>query len=94
MKARSAGECHSLEQLPNIGPALSSDLRLIGIQSPSDLAGRDAFQLYRSLCQAKGKRQDPCVLDTFIAAVDFMEGATPAPWWTYTKARKAQHGEV
>ena len=28
-KAASAAECRSLEQLPNIGPALAADLRLI-----------------------------------------------------------------
>ena len=30
-KAASAAECETLEQLPNIGPALAADLRLIGI---------------------------------------------------------------
>jgi hypothetical protein len=29
------------------------------------------------------------VLDTFIAAVRFMEGAPPHPWWHYTAERKA-----
>jgi len=94
MKARSASECAALEELPNIGPTLARDLRLIGIDRPEALKDKDALQLYRDLCAVKGKRQDPCVLDTFIAAVDFMQGADPAPWWTYTKARKAQHGEV
>lgn len=37
--------------------------------------------------------QDPCVLDTFIAAVDFMHGAPARPWWYYTKERKAQMGK-
>jgi len=49
--------------------------------------------LYRALCRATGKRQDPCVLDTLLAVVDFMSGAAPRPWWTYTPQRKAScHG--
>ena len=93
-KARCAAECEQLEQLPNIGPAIAADLRLVGVLHPTELAAHDAFQLYRQLCTATGKRQDPCVLDTFIAAVDFMRGAEPRPWWHYTAARKAQYGVV
>ncbi len=93
-KAKSAAECMRLEQLPNIGPALASDLRLIGIRTPADLGEEDALALYRRLCQAKGQRQDPCVLDTFMAATDFMRGAAAAPWWTYTAERKATFGAV
>lgn len=94
LKARHAGECEQLEQLPNIGPALAADLRRLGVQHPHELAGRDAFALYQALCAQTGKRQDPCVLDTFIAAVDFMRGAEPRPWWTYTAERKATHGAL
>jgi hypothetical protein len=93
-KAASAEHCHSLEQLPNIGPALAADLRLIGIQHPAQLRGRDAFVLYQSLCAATGRRQDPCVLDTFMAATDFMRGAAPSPWWHYTAQRKLLYGPV
>jgi hypothetical protein len=93
-KAASAAECAVLEQLPNIGPSLAADLRAIGIVRPSDLRGQDAFALYRKLCTVTGQRQDPCVLDTFMAAVDFMQGAPAAPWWRYTPQRKAQFGQV
>lgn len=93
-KATSPAECRSLEQLPNIGPALAADLRLIGIHEPQDLRGKDAFVLYQRLCAATGQRQDPCVLDTFIAATEFMRGAEPRPWWTYTAQRKATYGAV
>ena len=90
-KARHAGECEQLEQLPNIGPSLAGDLRLLGIKHPAELVGRDAYGLYRSLCTTTGKRHDPCVLDTFIAAVDFMRGGEPRPWWLYTARRKIDH---
>ena len=94
LKARSAGECERLEQLPNIGPSLAADLRLLGVLHPRELAARDAFSLYQSLCVKTGKRQDPCVLDTFIAATEFMRGGDPKPWWTYTAQRKAFYGAV
>lgn len=93
-KAASAAECRSLEQLPNIGPALAADLRLIGIQTPAELRGKDPFVLYQKLCAATGQRQDPCVLDTFMAAIGFMNGAAPAPWWHYTPRRKQVYGSV
>lgn len=93
-KARRADECEQLEQLPNIGPSIAADLRRIGIAHPAELAPCDAFQLYRQLCTTTGKRQDPCVLDTFLAAVDFMRGAEPRPWWAYTAERKARYGTV
>lgn len=94
MKARHADECEDLEQLPNIGPTLAADLRRVGVVHPSELTDRDAFALYRALCELTGKRQDPCVLDTFLAATDFMRGAEPKPWWTYTAQRKAVYGAV
>ena len=93
-KARTAAVCRTLEQLPNIGPALAADLRLIGIRAPAELCGEDAFALYRRLCAVTGQRQDPCVLDTFMAATDFMRGAPAAPWWTYTARRKALFGPL
>ncbi|MEP6873012.1 MAG: helix-hairpin-helix domain-containing protein [Burkholderiales bacterium] len=93
-KAATAAECAVLEQLPNIGPSLAEDLRSIGIERPADLRGQDAYQLYQKLCAATGQRQDPCVLDTFMAATDFMRGAQAAPWWHYTAQRKALFGQV
>ena len=88
VKARSAADCEALEQLPNVGASLAADLRSIGIRAPRELAARDAMALYNALCERRGKRQDPCVLDTFMAITDFMRGAEPAPWWAYTPLRK------
>ena len=93
-KAGTAAECQRLEQLPNIGPSIAADLRLIGVQRPQDLADKDAFQLYQALCRATSQRQDPCVLDTFLAACDFMRGAAAKPWWNYTAQRKALYGQL
>lgn len=93
-KAAHAGACQALEQLPNVGPALAADLRLIGVLAPRDLRGRDPFVLYQSLCAVTGQRQDPCVLDTFMAVTEFMRGAQAAPWWAYTAQRKVLYGRV
>ena len=70
------------------------DLLALGIHQPQELAHRDAFSLYQALCLLRGKRQDPCVLDTFLAITDFMRGAAPAPWWAYTAQRKQRHGSL
>lgn len=94
LKALRAADCTELEHLPNIGPALAADLRRLGIHHPAALARADGLTLYRQLCEATGKRQDPCVLDTFLAVTDFMRGAPPAPWWHYTAGRKQRYGEV
>lgn len=93
-KAAHAAECSRLEQLPNVGPAMAGDLRMLGIHHPSELAGCDALTLYRNLERHTGKRQDPCVLDTFMAIVDFMQGSAPRPWWDYTPERKRVHGSL
>jgi len=93
-KARHAAECIELEQLPNIGPSLATDLRDLGLAQPQQLRGQDALALYRRLCELRGRRQDPCVLDTFISAIEFMDGGEPRPWWQFTARRKALHGTV
>jgi hypothetical protein len=77
-----------LEQIPNVGPAVAADLRLLGLARPADLRGRDAYALYDELCRVTGKRHDPCLLDTFLAAVRFMDGDPARPWWAYTAERK------
>lgn len=93
-KAATAEQCLALEQLPNVGPAMAADLRALGIRTPQELKGRDGLQLYHALCDVTGQRHDPCVLDTLLAVVDFMHGAPPAPWWAYTKQRKALVGQL
>lgn len=93
-KAASAADCIRLEDLPNIGPAMAADLRALGVLQPQALTALDALALYQALCRLSGKRQDPCVLDTFMAVTDFMRGAAPAPWWAYTAERKRRYGAI
>ena len=77
-----------LEELPNIGKAIAGDLRQIGIQQPQALIGKDPYQLYDDLCNITGEKQDPCVIDVFLAVVNFMEGGDAKPWWEFTAERK------
>jgi Pathogenicity locus/TfoX C-terminal domain len=77
-----------LEDLPNVGPAIAADFVRLGIRTPRELAGRDPYALYDELNRVTGTRHDPCVLDTFISAVRFMDGAPALPWWKYTAERK------
>ena len=76
-----------LEDIPNVGPAVAADLRRLGITTPAGLPGRDPYALYDDLCRITGQRHDPCLLDTFIAAVWYMAGEPKKPWWKYTAER-------
>jgi len=77
-----------LEDIPNVGPAIATDLRQLGITSPDELPGRDPHAMYDDLCRIAGQRHDPCLLDTSIAVVRFMAGDAKKPWWKYTAERK------
>jgi len=79
-----------LEDIPNVGPAVAADLHQLEIRSPGELLGRDPYALYDELCRITGQRHDPCLLDTFIAAVRFMAGEPKHPWWKYTAERKRE----
>ena len=88
MTTVSRADITDLQQIPNVGPAIAKDLRLIGVQSPQELLGKDPYEMYEALCDATGDRHDPCVIDVFIAAVRFMGGEPAKPWWKYTPERK------
>jgi hypothetical protein len=79
-----------LEDIPNVGPTVADDLRRLGIKSPGELPGRDPYVLYEELCCLTGQRHDPCLLDTFIAVVRYMEGGPKTPWWKFTAQRKRE----
>src|ERR1700730_8642016 len=87
-QSRSRREVARLEDIPNVGPAVAADFRRLAITSPGDLLGRDPYAMYDDLCRITGQRHDPCLLDTFIAAVRYMAGEPKKPWWKYTAERK------
>lgn len=83
-----------LTDLPNVGPKIASALVRMGIERPSDLVGRDGFELYRTLCETSGKRYDPCVLDVFMSVTRFIRGDAPKAWWAYTAERKRRYPDL
>ena len=94
MKAKSAREVKKFKDIPNVGPAMERDFLKLGLKSPSDLASKDPYRLYQKMCQLTGLRQDPCVLDTYLAVVDFMKGAPARPWYSYTAFRQKHYPNI
>jgi DNA transformation protein len=87
-KAKMAGEARRLEDIPNIGPSIAADLRGLGLRTPDDVRRMDPWATYERLRTPMGHRHDPCVLDVFLAAKDFMNGGHAQPWWNFTAQRK------
>ena len=79
-----------LETIPNVGPAVARYLRRVDVARPEDLRGRDPEELFERLCALDGRRHDPCLLDTFVAAVAYADGGPARPWWEYSRERKAR----
>ncbi len=71
-KVMSAKEVTAFEQIPNVGKEIAKDFILLGVKTPEQLKSQDAFDLYVRLCQITKSYHDPCVLDTFLAAIEFM----------------------
>ena len=88
MKAKKASKATKLIHIPNIGKAFDVDLKALGITRPDQLKGKHGIALYKKLNKQSGKVHDPCVADVFIAAIDFMNGGEPKPWWKFTEERK------
>lgn len=84
MSARS----QRLEDIPNIGKSIAGDLRSLGINTPEELAKCDPLTTYRLLSDSMGKRHDPCVLYTLIAAKHFLASGESIAWWRFTQAGK------
>jgi hypothetical protein len=81
-----------LTTIPNVGPAVAGKLQQLGIRVPDDLRGQDPDELFERLAVVDGHPHDPCVLDTFRAAVSYVEGGPARPWWYFSRERKAgQH---
>jgi DNA transformation protein len=88
-KAVHASEARVLTDIPNIGKSIAQDLVGLGIVTPAQVATMDPMAMYDGLRTPMGQRHDPCVLDTFRAAKDFMNGGPAQPWWHFTPLRKA-----
>jgi DNA transformation protein len=82
-----------LEDIPNIGKSIASDLRSLGINDPQQLQTRDPLQTYLSLADGMGRRHDPCVFYTLLAARHFLQYGEAIPWWKFTAQGKAMLAE-
>jgi pathogenicity locus Cdd1 protein len=87
-KASNASAARVLTDIPNIGASLAADLESVGIHTPAEVKRMDVLAVYEALRGPMGKRHDPCVLDTFMAAKEFMNGGPRRPWWDFTAERK------
>ena len=76
-----------LQTLVNVGPAIARRFERVGITRTSQLAGRDPVALFELMCVADG-RQDPCLLDTLMSAVEQADGGPARPWWEYSEKRR------
>lgn len=83
-----------LQDLISIGPAMLRDFELLGVRSLSQLAKQDPHKLYSRLERLTGTRQDPCVLDTFQAAIAQARNprlpAAKCQWWYWSRKRKSE----
>ena len=91
MSPRASRFCSAtqLEDLPSIGHSIAADLRGIGIQTPEQLAAVDPLQTYLALCDPMGRRHDPCVLYTLLAACHFLHTGEVRSWWAFAGVGKA-----
>jgi hypothetical protein len=77
-----------LTAIPNVGPAVARMLERLDVSSLDDLRGQDGDELFARLCALDGRVHDPCLLDTFVAVVDYANGGPARPWWEYSRERK------
>ncbi len=76
--------------LRNIGKAIRADLALLGVDTVGELARCEADALFLDLAAMTGTRHDPCVHDTFAAAIHQARTGEALDWWEFTPARKAR----
>lgn len=81
-----------LKDLISVGPAMLRDFEMLGIRSLPQLAKQEPRKMYERLVRQTGRRQDPCVLDTFCAAVAQARNprlpAEQCQWWWWSRKRK------
>ncbi|HUB81421.1 MAG TPA: helix-hairpin-helix domain-containing protein [Bryobacteraceae bacterium] len=86
-------EQRRVRDLVSVGPKIVHDLKMLGVRGVPYLALQDPDRLYEKLCRLTGKRQDPCVLDVFRAAIaqarDPRLPAEQCQWWYWSRKRKA-----
>ena len=78
-----------LTTIPNVGPAVARHLERLGISRRTTCATAT-----RTSCSidsvSSTTAHDPCLLDTFVAAVSYADGGPARPWWEFSRERKAR----
>jgi hypothetical protein len=86
-----------LKDLLSIGPAMLKDFERLGIKSVPQLAKQKPIKMYERLQRLSGKHMDPCVLDSFEAAVAQARNprlpAEKCQWWYWSRKRKSPAGK-
>ncbi len=91
--ARADKKHDELLALRNIGPAMRRDFVLLGIRTLKQLARQNADTLYTRIQRLTNTRHDPCVWDTYAAAIHQARTGEALPWWHFTRERKRREAE-
>ena len=87
MKIRELSPERELMIIPGVGKSIAQDLLNIGINSISDLKGKDPEMLYDKFNRYTGVIQDRCLLYVFRCAVYFASVKVHEPdklkWWNW-----------
>jgi hypothetical protein len=93
MATTARGRGRQLGDLISIGPAMLRDFGELKIRSVAQLARQNPRRMYERLNRLRGRRQDPCVLDTYCAAVAQAKNprlpAEKCQWWYWSRKRKS-----
>jgi hypothetical protein len=82
----------AFQQLPNIGPAMAMDFVRLGVQTLDQLEAADPDEMYLRIGRMDGVAHDPCVLDTYRAAVHNLRTGEEKAWWEFSRERLAATG--
>lgn len=83
-----------LADLVSGGPATVGALHSLGVHNVAQLACSKPQALYAKLCRLPRRREDPCCLDVFAAAIaqarDPRLLAEQCVWWYWSRQRKTK----
>jgi hypothetical protein len=94
ISAKKLNDARKLRDLKSVGSATILDFRKLGISMVSQLKGKSAEKLYRTLCEFDGIAHDICAQDVFSAAIaqanDPNLSSEKSNWWYWSKIRKSK----
>jgi hypothetical protein len=79
-----------LQEIPNVGPAIARRLADLGFDGAASLRGQDPDELFARAEAARGKPEDPCLLDTYRAVIAFAGTGDRRPWHAFSRERLTQ----